>query len=117
MDLSLVGPASPDVRHSRTYGLQNIRSDLFLDLLQQFALLGRDLRAEVFGFPFVGICLKIASEEYNRAMSETNTNAMRAQEVLAFSLRTMRGMIENMCKELTPQEMLHRPCPEANCAA
>ena len=40
------------------------------------------------------LCLKIASEEYNRAMSETNTNAMRAQEVLAFSLRTMRGMIE-----------------------
>ena len=42
---------------------------------------------------------------------------MRAQEVLAFSLRTMRGMIDNMCKELTPQEMLHRPCTEANCAA
>jgi hypothetical protein len=42
---------------------------------------------------------------------------MRAQEVLAFSLRTMRGMIENMCKELTPAEMLHRPCDGANCAA
>src|SRR5258706_11700451 len=50
-------------------------------------------------------------------MSESNTNGMRAQEVLVFSLKTMRGMIENMCKELTPQEMLHRPCAEANCAA
>jgi len=42
---------------------------------------------------------------------------MRPQDVLVFSLRTMRGMIESMCKELTPQEMLHRPCTEANCAA
>ena len=50
-------------------------------------------------------------------MSESNTNGMRAQEVLVFSLRTMRGMIENMCKELTPTEMLHRPCADANCAA
>lgn len=50
-------------------------------------------------------------------MSESNTNGMRAQEVLAYSLRTMRGMIENMCKELTAAEMLHRPCAEANCAA
>src|SRR5258706_1739701 len=50
-------------------------------------------------------------------MSESNTNGMRAQEVLVFSLKTMRGMIENMCKELTPQEMLHRTCMEANCAA
>jgi len=48
-------------------------------------------------------------------MSESNT--MRAQDVLAFSLRTMRGMVESMCKELTPQEMLHRPCNDANCAA
>ena len=48
-------------------------------------------------------------------MSESNT--MRAQDVLAFSLKTMRGMIENMCKELTPEQLLHRPCAEANCAA
>jgi hypothetical protein len=59
----------------------------------------------------------VREEEYNRGMSESNTNGMRAQEVLVFSLRTMRGMIENMCKELTPAEMLHRPCDGANCAA
>ena len=42
---------------------------------------------------------------------------MRAQDVLVFSLKTMRGMIESMCKEMTAEELLHRPCSEANCAA
>jgi hypothetical protein len=48
-------------------------------------------------------------------MSESNS--MRPQEVLVFSLKTMRGMIESMCRELTAEELLHRPCDGANCAA
>ena len=42
---------------------------------------------------------------------------MRPQDVLVFSLKTMRSIVENMCKELTPEQLLHRPCTEANCAA
>jgi hypothetical protein len=42
---------------------------------------------------------------------------MRAQDVLVFSLKTMRSIVENMCKELTAQELLYRPCDGANCAA
>jgi hypothetical protein len=49
-------------------------------------------------------------------MSQVNP-PISATDPLVYSMKTTRWLVENMCKELTPQQLLHRPCPEANSAA
>ncbi len=40
-----------------------------------------------------------------------------AQDVICFGLKASRSMVEAFTHDLTPEESLHRPTPEANCAA
>ena len=40
-----------------------------------------------------------------------------ANEILVHSLRTSQALLQRYVADLTPQEMLHRPAPAANCAA
>ena len=38
-------------------------------------------------------------------------------DILAHSLRTSQKLVHRYCEDLKPQEYLHRPCAQANCAA
>src|SRR6266850_3455603 len=49
-------------------------------------------------------------------MSET-LSPPRPQDVLVYAMKTTRGLVENMCKDLSAAEMLHRACAKGNCAA
>jgi hypothetical protein len=42
---------------------------------------------------------------------------LTANDVLIHSLSGSQGLLNRLCEDLKPQEYLHRPCAEANCAA
>lgn len=42
---------------------------------------------------------------------------LTAIDVLVHSLTSSKGLVAWYCKDLTPAEYLHRPCPAANCVA
>src|SRR6266513_1471565 len=46
-----------------------------------------------------------------------STPPPRPQDVLVYAMKSTRGLLENMCKDLSPAEMLHRACAKGNCAA
>ena len=47
----------------------------------------------------------------------STATTIRAQDIFVYSMKSTRWLIDSMCKDLTPTEMLHRPCSEANCTA
>jgi uncharacterized damage-inducible protein DinB len=48
-------------------------------------------------------------------MSETTPP--RPQDILVYAMKTTRWLMESLCKDLSPAELLHRACDKGNCAA